>query len=407
MKNILLAGPLNRLDPMISSALEGLYHKGWNFYGWSSDKDSRAFLLNKLGADGKKIFCGPGVSGRKKAVLFFLILPFSRFSALIRFFLFRRKRPVSVIIVAGQREKLILAPLARWFKIRLFFLALPGEKPFKKGGLAEKIYLKSCQRAKIISFSPRDRENLLRMGTDRENIRPLNPGIRITDREQTDLFRELAGNGDFHRKFFTIGTIADLNEKQKIEILFQAVNTCVSAIPNLQLIIVGDGKEKKNLTWVAKKLKIDTRVWMISDIPAPGSAANNFLPDLPSSGLSGKGENRSAAAGKWLKSFEIFVSVADEPRLSDFSNLLKAMAARIPVIAPAGAGFEDIIIQSKTGSLLEMDLSEMLARQIIRLSKNRSLRVQLGENAYQQVDKGFTSDIMVGNLEKILLENNS
>ncbi|MFA6106639.1 MAG: glycosyltransferase family 4 protein [Patescibacteria group bacterium] len=393
MKNILLAGSFGQLDPLLDAALEGLYHKEWNFYAWAPAKDINDPILRKLNADRKNFFRGPGVNSRKSAVLFFLILPLLRIFALIRFLLFNRKRPAPIIIVVGQREKLILAPLQRLFKARLFFLVLPGEKSFKKGGLAEKTYLRACRRAKIISLSPRDRENLLRIGVERENIRPLNPGIRITDREQTDLFRELAGNGDFHRKFFTIGTIADLNEKQKMEILFQAVNTCVSAIPNLQLIVVGDGKEKKNLSWVAKKLKIDTRVWMISDSPAPLSA-----------GQSGKEGTSMSAAKKWLKSFEIFVSVADAPLLSDFSNILKAMAARIPVIAPAGAGFEDIIIQNKTGSLLEMDLSEMLARQIIRLSKNRNLRVQLGENASRLVDKNFTSDIMVENLEKILLE---
>jgi glycosyltransferase involved in cell wall biosynthesis len=145
---------------------------------------------------------------------------------------------------------------------------------------------------------------------------------------------------------------------------------------------------------------------MISGSPASASDGKNFSPALFSGGQPGEEENQSGAVKKWLKSFEIFVSVSDEPRLSDFSNILKAMAARIPVIAPAGAGFENIIIQNKTGSLLEMDLSEMLARQIIRLSKNRNLRVQLGENAARHVDNGFTNDIMIENLEKILMEDN-
>ncbi|MFA6394203.1 MAG: glycosyltransferase family 4 protein [Patescibacteria group bacterium] len=406
MKNILLAGNLDGLDPMIGSALEGLYHKGWNFFAWNSGKNNGGSLLKRLSTGGKNFFLGPGIDSRKSAFLFFLFLPILRFFTLLRFFFLNRNRPIQTIIAGGQREKLILAPLNRWFKVRLLFLAFPGEKPLRKNGLTKKAYLKACRRAKIIFFSPRDQENLLRMGVAKENIRPLNPGIKIANREQTDLFRELAGGGDFHRKFFTIGTIADLNDKQKMEILFQAVNTCVSAIPNLQLIVVGDGKEKKNLSWVAKKLKIDTRVWMISGSPVSASDGKNFSPALLSGGQPGEEENQSGAVKKWLKSFEIFVSVSDEPRLFDFSNILKAMAARIPVIAPAGAGFENIIIQNKTGSLLEMDLSEMLARQIIRLSKNRNLRVQLGENAARHVDKSFTGDIMVENLEKILMEDN-
>lgn len=376
MKSILLINSSRRLDPILEDVFSRLYFKGWNFFAWTARPKANVKLLEKTNAKISYLKFGPNINNRSGRTAFLLLLPFLKIYYLAKLFFLNKKRPIGVLIAVNLKEKILFSSLARWFKIKLVFIELPENDYLKiSSGLKNKL-LTASGRAKVICFNNNSREKLLRLGVKEERINIIQPGTKISAREQPSLYNALAEGSQFHKKFFTIGTIADLDKKQKIEILFKAVKECSLAIPNLQLVIIGDGKEKKNLSWTAKQLKIDTKVWFISE------------PNFPK---------------KWLDNFEIYVSTCDLPRLNDFFYVLQAMSGLIPVIAPAGLGFEDLIVQNKTGSLIEMDLSEMLARQIIKLYQNKNLRTQLGENALKLVDSQFSLDKMIDNFEKALL----
>ncbi|MFA6171268.1 MAG: glycosyltransferase family 4 protein [Patescibacteria group bacterium] len=397
MKNILIADSSPSLDPVMAEVFEKLYFSGWSLFFWSSKDALDGPFLEKLNGSRKKFFFGPRLGSGTKNFLFLILLPFLRFLFLLRLYLHSRERPLKSLIVFGLREKLILSPAARWLGIQLVFAELPGHNflklsrmPFYKSFL--KRYLKSSRLARVVSFSSAGRTDLLRAGVKDEMIRIVVPGIKSSAEDQTSLFQTLADKSNFHRKFFTVGTVVDLDKKQKTEILFQAIKECSSAIPNLQLVIIGDGKERKNLSWIAKKLKIDNQVWFISPGGQPGPGAEP----------AGQAGEKINFPKKWLDSFELYISVCEEPVLTDFSYVLKAMANGVPVIAPAGLGFEDIIIQNKTGCVIEMDLSEMLARQLIKLFQNLNLRAQLGQNARALVDRDFNLDKMAENFIKAL-----
>ena len=56
-------------------------------------------------------------------------------------------------------------------------------------------------------------------------------------------------------------------------------------IPNIQLIIIGEGEERKNLSWLAKKMEIDNLVWLV-------------------------GEQEQLK--KWLDSFDVFLALGEK-----------------------------------------------------------------------------------------------
>jgi glycosyltransferase involved in cell wall biosynthesis len=165
-----------------------------------------------------------------------------------------------------------------------------------------------------------------------------------------------------------------LDQKQKIETIFQAMKICLPVIPNLQLIVIGEGRERKNLAWLAKKMKIENLVWLV-------------------------GEQEQLK--KWLDSFDIFLAAGDALKLDDCGNILEAMAAGLPVLGPRNIGLENLVVENKTGALIEADNSEMLARQIIKLHQDKKLRVHLGKNGQERASRLFTLEEMTAKLEQI------
>ena len=185
-----------------------------------------------------------------------------------------------------------------------------------------------------------------------------------------------AGRDNHRRKYFTVGVITALNQKQKIETIFQAVKISAPMIPNIQLIIIGEGEERKMLTWLAKKMEIENLVWLV-------------------------GEQEQLK--KWLDSFNVFLAAGSILTLDDYGNIIEAMAAGLPILAPRNIGLEDLVIENKTGALHEADNSEMLARQIIKLHQDKKLRQYLGRNGQERASQSFTFNKMVDEMEKIFI----
>ncbi|MBI2459083.1 MAG: glycosyltransferase family 4 protein [Parcubacteria group bacterium] len=288
---------------------------------------------------------------------------------------FRLKRRVDLIVCFGYNEKIIITPLARLLGLEVIWLESPelNYRQFNKFLLT--LYKLNCRLAKLVVFNSYGELKLKNIGCAETRISLAPPGAKLIA-YQENIFNKLANAGreNFHRKYFTIGAIAALNQKQKIETIFQAVKISRLVIPNLQLIIIGGGEERKNLLWLAKKMDIDGLIWLV-------------------------GEQEQLK--KWLDSFDIFLALGENLSLDDYANILEAMAASLPVIAPRHIGLEDLIIENNTGLLIEPDNSEILARQIIRLHQNKNWRLYLGKNGRERVSRLFTLDKMVEKLAQV------
>ncbi len=96
---------------------------------------------------------------------------------------------------------------------------------------------------------------------------------------------------------------------------------------------------------------------------------------------------------------DIFVS-AENPRYSGWNNTVaEAMACGLPVVSTK-AGTNDLIIDQETG-LLSPRRSKALARRILRLSQDQTLRSSLGLNARQHIQQ-FDWDILAASIASIL-----
>ena len=105
---------------------------------------------------------------------------------------------------------------------------------------------------------------------------------------------------------------------------------------------------------------------------------------------------------KWFANFDLFVVASSQLTLKDYDTILQAMASGLPVIGPDLIGLNNIITNNKTGLIAENDNIEALTQKIIKLYKNKPLKLTLGKNAKETVNNSFTLDSMVDQFEKII-----
>ncbi|HNP31930.1 MAG TPA: glycosyltransferase family 4 protein [Flavobacterium sp.] len=83
---------------------------------------------------------------------------------------------------------------------------------------------------------------------------------------------------------------------------------------------------------------------------------------------------------------------------------LEAMLAKKPVIGSNHGGLTEIIIDNKTGFLIEPNNENELSKAIESLIKNKDLRTQFGQNGYQRAVAEFSVDKYINNFEKLFEE---
>jgi glycosyltransferase involved in cell wall biosynthesis len=277
------------------------------------------------------------------SLLFYLFLPVYLFTALTYLLYFKYSQKTNILVCIGCFEKLIFTIVGKVLKYKIIWLELPGEKNLR----LKKLYVFLSHFTRLITFSKFHEQELLRLGIKSNVIKIIPIGIKLNNfQTQENIFKQLAetSNKDFTRKFFTIGTVVDLNEPQRIEILFQAIKKCLTVIHHLQLIVIGDGIERKNLTWLAKKMDIDNIVWFV-----------------------GKQKN----IRRWFNNFDIYVISSENFNLTNISSCLEGMAAELPIIGPNSIGVSDLIKNKQNGLLVEAGNSEPLAQAIIKLQQDK------------------------------------
>ena len=211
---------------------------------WSCKKIPKYFDLNKL----QNIF------------LIFILYPILIFLGIIFIIYYKYIKKIKIIICCGWLEKIILTYPAKILKIKIIWLERPGLNYKNINKLLSILFKINSKHAKIITFLNYTKNILIKMKISEKNIFTIFPGIKSNNiKRQENIFDNLAQINQLNanKKFFTVGTIADLDNKHKTEILLHSCKKCSEIINNLQLIIVGDGTERKNLAWLAKKMEID------------------------------------------------------------------------------------------------------------------------------------------------------
>lgn len=159
--------------------------------------------------------------------------------------------------------------------------------------------------------------------------------------------------------------------------LFTLIKACAN-IPNIELILVGEGSLRNRLETLAKKLKLNVNFL--------GQVPNNTLPSL-------------------INTSSVFVLPSyfeGHPK-----SLIEAMATGIPILGTDVSGTRETIQHGENGMLCATQAKEMTSA-LIELLSNKLLGKKLGENGAIFAEKNYSLNRIVQmeleNIQKAQLE---
>jgi 1,2-diacylglycerol 3-alpha-glucosyltransferase len=192
-----------------------------------------------------------------------------------------------------------------------------------------RIFTNNCD----LVFAPTKmmKENLIERGT-RTPIEVLPTGLLsssfIEDEKKSEEIRRKYKNG----KKYLLCTTARLEREKNLEFLLRGIAELKIQLEGcFQVLILGDGKQRKELEELVKQLEIEDVISFIGSVPNEEIKDYQFASDLFL--FSSKSETQGIV-------------------------LLEAMAARNPVIAVKASGVVDVVENGKNGFMTEENISE-------------------------------------------------
>jgi len=171
-----------------------------------------------------------------------------------------------------------------------------------------------------------------------------------------------------------IGKIARFSELKGHRYLIEAVPKIISADPNIKVLLVGSGELENQIKGVVKDLGLQ------ENIIFTGLIEYEKIPEI-------------------ISVLDILVHTS---LLEGLARVIpQAYLLKKPVVSFDIDGASEVVLNNKTGFLVEPKNSEQLAEAIITLTKDRKLREKLGENGYNLVRENWSQEKMVNDLELI------
>ncbi len=169
--------------------------------------------------------------------------------------------------------------------------------------------------------------------------------------------------------------VGRLEIQKSVETILFAAKELGNSIPNLCIIIVGEGKLKEKLQNLASKLGVLERVFFVGSTPNPEeyfSASDIFV--LPS----------------------VFEGLG--------IVVLEAFRASVPVIATNIEGPKELIRDGINGLLFEPKDYKQLSDQILKIYKSLEFRKHIGDNGYKSYLDKYDINSYSKQLEALYLE---
>lgn len=262
----------------------------------------------------------------------------------------------NVVILAHWPEKIIYSPLAGLFGKKVCWLEYPDKDVNKLSAIIKFFYKRSHKNVSFIVFGNKSAESL-RSLVGSKNISVLLPSAAANNFQQHSIFKTLAEQTKRGR--FVVGSVLYGLPRDQAERLLSALSIAQIVCPNIELVIIGEGKNRKQIQWLAKRMNLERRVWL-------AGPAVDFQ--------------------RWVGQLDVYVIANKRPTLEDSAWAISAMASSLPVIAPVRAWLEDVIT-AKTGVLTDINDPENLSQQLISLQQDSELCERLGKEAKSLAQK--------------------
>lgn len=164
-----------------------------------------------------------------------------------------------------------------------------------------------------------------------------------------------------------------LNRTKNLPLLIKCFARITRDRNNLNLLILGEGRERASLEKLIVQLNLNRSVFL------PGAVDNPY---------------------PYMAGAQVFVLTS---LFEGFPNVvIEAMACRVPIICVPYAGAAEIIQDNKTGLLSPGYDEDSLSNTVCKLLDNKALRETLIKAAYKKVVENFSAHKMISRYEELL-----
>ena len=242
---------------------------------------------------------------------------------------------------------------------------------------------KKCKKyiEKIINFSKKTilvSEKLKNIGINKLNINPEKLIVIPNGINADDIYKKKSTPLRQYKGGEIILSVSNLTETKGIDLNLRAIAKSKEKYPNIYYLIIGDGKERKNLEKLVKELKVKNYVKFLGQIPYNKVMEYMSICDIFS-------------LPSWNEAFGVVY--------------IEAMAHAKPVIACRGEGIDGIIKDKETGILGKPKDVNSLVGALDFLLSNPKKAKEIGERARKLVLKNFTWTRSVQRIIKIYKKN--
>lgn len=226
---------------------------------------------------------------------------------------------------------------------------------------------------RIVCLTNAELEDHLRIGVGR-------PGQYVVIHSGVDVQDIMATQIDAPRKRLElglppqgllVGCVARLVPVKGLSTLIRAIPAVLNGLPDVTFVVVGDGPERAELEEQASALKVRDRIVFLG--------LRHDIPEL-------------------LPLFQLLVLPSWNEGMGKAA--VEAMAAGRPVVGSRVAGIQNVIQDGETGFLVTPGNSEELARAVIALLRNPTLRAAMGDSGRTRA-AGYGIPAMVDQISRL------
>lgn len=231
---------------------------------------------------------------------------------------------------------------------------------------------------KIITISPEQQQEIVYkfniIPVEKTIVIPLGFDLKRFEESQTkrDELRNELGISDRQRAVAIVGRLAPIKNHR---LFIDAAALVLREYPNEFIFyVVGDGELKTEIK----------------------SYIENTHPIV----------NKNLVFTSWIADMTTLYPAMDMVCLTSINegtpvSLIEAQASGVPVISTNVGGVKDIVQANETGVIMEGNTAEELAKHLIQLHLNSSLRMKMSQNARNFVKEKFTYQRLVDDMDRL------
>ena len=294
--------------------------------------------------------------------------------SIIKLIKFIRKKRIDIVHThssVDSRTAGIAAKIAGVKVIRSRHISIPISKSY----LTWWQYMKLADR---VIVSGRDIRNVMIQDNKMisEQIISAPAGVDVDQFSVDRILDDIRQNYNLDDSHFVVGIVSVLRSWKGHRYLIEAIKGLIGFIPNIRLIIIGDGPQKENIEKLIQELDIKDYVILTGHQadPAPFYRAMDIM---------------------------VLPSYAGE---ATSQVLPQAMLMGKPVISTDTGGLSEVVVHNQTGLIVPTKSSKKIGEAIQLLFSDSNLRTRLSKQGKTHAVSNFTFDKMIKTTERVYLD---